>query len=193
MKKYNIIIITFILSSLAIVSTVFAGGPWKGRIIDIETKEPIEGAVVLAVWDRVYRTPAGDNAYFYEAKEVLTDKDGKFEIPEYAPINMLPIISYIKGPEFTIFKPRYLSLSGRHLSKNIIDSPTEFKRNEKIYMLSPGFIKLPRLQTRKERIRIIGGLPPLIPIKAMPELIELMNIEAVNLGLQPTNIKEKSR
>ena len=33
-----------------IVNSASAAGPWKGRIVDIETKEPIEGAVVLAVW-----------------------------------------------------------------------------------------------------------------------------------------------
>src|SRR3990172_6905256 len=88
-----------------------AGGPWKGKIIDIETKEPLEGAVVLAVWERVYRTPAGASSYFYEAKEVLTDKEGKFEIPSYTPINLVPIISYMRGPLFTIFKPGYGSLT----------------------------------------------------------------------------------
>jgi len=84
-----------------------ATGPWKGRVIDAETKEPLEGAVVLAVWDRNYRTPTGTSSYFYEAKEVLTDKDGRFEIPSYISINFLPIISYIRGPEFIIFKPGY--------------------------------------------------------------------------------------
>ena len=65
-----------------------AAGPWRGKVIDAETKEPIEGAVVLAVWHRNYRTPAGDNAYFYEAKEVLTNKEGRFEIPSYIQINL---------------------------------------------------------------------------------------------------------
>ena len=89
----------------------FAAGPWRGKIIDIETKEPIEGAVVLAVWERVYRTPAGASSYFYEAKEVLTDKEGRFEIPSYTPINLVPLLSYMRGPLFTIFKPGYGSLT----------------------------------------------------------------------------------
>ena len=67
-----------ILSLTLFTSSAFAGGPWKGQIIDIETKEPLEGAVVVAVWDRNYRTPTGGSSYFYEAKEVLTDKEGRF-------------------------------------------------------------------------------------------------------------------
>lgn len=88
-----------------------AAGPWKGRVIDAETKEPLEGAVVLAVWERYYRTPMGDDPYFYEAKEVLTDKDGRFDMPWYVSFNLLPLISYIEGPEFTIFKPGYGSIA----------------------------------------------------------------------------------
>ncbi|MBI5676512.1 MAG: hypothetical protein HZC48_11945 [Nitrospirae bacterium] len=75
-------LIVYILGIAAEKNFSFAAaGTWKGRIIDIETKEPLEGAVVLAVWQRAYRTLAGDNTYFYNAKEVLTDKEGRFEIP----------------------------------------------------------------------------------------------------------------
>lgn len=107
------LMIVFVLSAFS--APAAAGGPWRGKIIDIETKEPIEGAVVLAVWQRAYRTVSGDKTYFYEAKEVLTDKEGNFEIPAYTPINLLPIISYIRGPEFTIFKPAYERYPGNEL------------------------------------------------------------------------------
>jgi hypothetical protein len=149
-------IFIYVLTMTAIPA--LAAGPWKGKIIDIETKEPIEGAVVLAVWQRAYRTPAGDNTYFYNAKEVLTDKEGRYEIPSYRPINLLPIISYIREPEFTIFKPGYLSLSSRHLDENVIDNPAEFKRNGNMYRLSPGIMELPKLKTREER-RMVGASP----------------------------------
>lgn len=197
MRKSFLFGILFFLGSVASVMAdgsheTLTSGPWKGRIIDIETKEPLEGVVVLAVWDRAYRTLAGDNTYFYEAKEVLTDKEGRFEIPSYRPINLLPIISYIKGPEFTVFKPGYLSLSGRYLDENVIDNPAEFKRNEKIYKLAPGVIELPKLKTRDERLGIIS-LPTSIPDDKMPKLIELMNKEAVDLGLKPTHLKGGSK
>jgi hypothetical protein len=42
----------FVLSLLAVcgcgpLNPLFAGGPYKGKIIDSETKEPLFGAVVL--------------------------------------------------------------------------------------------------------------------------------------------------
>jgi len=168
-------------------SVAVAGGPWKGKIIDIETKEPLEGAVVVAVWMRAYRTPAGDNTYFYNAREVLTDKEGRFEIPSYRPINLLPIISYIREPEFTIFKPGYLCLSGRHLDENIVGNPAEFERDGKMYKLSPGVIELPRLKTREEKLNKLPGSSD--PFDGHGEkkrnYMRLLNAARIELGLDP--------
>lgn len=172
-------------------SITFAGGPWKGKIIDIETKEPIEGAVVVAIWERAYRSVSGDKTYFYEAKEVLTDKEGRFEIPAYTPINLLPIISYIREPYFIIFKPGYLSLSDRHLETNVINKPAEFKRNGKMYRFAPGIIELPKLKTREERLEAQSDAIPLgeVPDEKMPILLNLINAERKSLGLDPTHVK----
>lgn len=141
-------------------SYALAAGPWKGKVIDAETKEPIEGAVVLAVWDRNYRTPTGGSSYFYEAKEVLTDKEGRFEIPSYTPINLLPLISYIEGPFFTIFKPGYGSLPmglWNFFTGAVVESK-EIELYGKRYRLATGLIELPPLKTREER-RMVGASP----------------------------------
>jgi hypothetical protein len=180
------IIVLFMLSLILTLSATPAmtAGPWRGRIIDIETKEPLEDAVVVAYWYRVWRTPAGGIPDLYEIKEVLTNKEGKFEITSYTPINLLPILSYIRGPEFIIFKPGYLSLSGRHLDENIIDKPAEF-RATKIYRLAPGIIELPKLKTKEERLKAMPG-----PVgedsdyKKQKLFIRLLNEEDKNLGLK---------
>ncbi len=182
------VVIVLILS----VSATFAAGPWKGKIIDIETREPIEGAVVLAIWERAYRSVSGDKTYFYEAKEVLTDKNGNFEIRAYTPINLLPIISYIKKPYFIIFKPGYLSLE-EYIDENVIDKEVELQKNGKVYRLSPGIIELPKLKTRDERKLNLYSLPPSIPDDKMPNLIQLMNEEEVSLGLQPTHVQRRAK
>lgn len=186
-----------ILSLTMFASSAFAGGPWKGQIIDIESKEPLEGAVVLAVWDRNYRTPTGAMSSFYEAKEVLTDKEGRFEIPSYTPINFLPIISYMREPLFTIFKPGYGSLQmtlGKYLTGESGIEPYEGKLPISGYMIrvSPGVIELQRLKTREERLRLLL-IPPSIPDDKMPKLIESINKEAISLGLQPTHSKGDSK
>ncbi|MDA8240453.1 MAG: hypothetical protein M0Z67_08805 [Nitrospiraceae bacterium] len=174
-------------------SPALAAGPWKGKIIDIETKGPLEGAVVLAVWERVYRTPAGPNSYFYEAKETLTDKEGRFEISAYSPINLLPIISYIRGPSFTFFKPGYLSLSsvdfGEFFLEGAREAPLERKEiGGKIYRLAPGILELPRLETREERIislNSVEGFPiGYAPAHKIRKLLELIDMENKKLGFR---------
>src|SRR5262245_56718478 len=57
-------------------------GPYRGRVVDAETKEPIAGAAVVAVWmrDKVY--PLHSTHVFYAAREVLTAAEGAFEIDE---------------------------------------------------------------------------------------------------------------
>ena len=143
--------------------------------------------VVLIFWDRAFRTPAGDNTYFYNAKEALTDKEGNFEIPSYTPINLLPIISYIKDPEFIIFKPGYGSLRmvlGQYLTGEVLKTK-EMELSGKIYRLSPGIIELPKLKTREERIesfhRVVGYPIGYGPGNKFKYLKEQIDIEYKNL------------
>lgn len=53
-------------------------GSFRGKIVDAETKEPVEGAVVLIDWRELHFF-AGST--FYDAQETLTDKNGEFYIP----------------------------------------------------------------------------------------------------------------
>jgi hypothetical protein len=53
-------------------------GPFQGRIIDAETKEPIEGVVVLIEWRQYRLSSLFENTIFYDAQETLTDKNGEF-------------------------------------------------------------------------------------------------------------------
>ena len=154
----NMILINVCISLLLCLNlnSTLAGGPWKGKVMDVETKEPLEGAVVLAVWERVYRTPYGPSSYFYEAKEVVTNKGGVFEVPSYTPINLLPIISNMRGPLFTIFKPGYGSVNGMALGGYFTGKAQEeqdFNLDGKRYRYAPGVIELPRLKTMEERKR----------------------------------------
>lgn len=105
---------------------LYHAGSWRGRVIDADTKQPIEGTVVAAIWYREYDTRLTIFKDFHEAKEVLTDKDGYFEIPAYTetgetkdswrkpqlpgtegPIEFFVIGPVIKEPEFIIYKPTF--------------------------------------------------------------------------------------
>ena len=57
---------------------------FRGRVIDAETKQPIEGAVVVVLYKKwEFGGPGGGNTLPFDAKETLTDKNGEFYFPSY--------------------------------------------------------------------------------------------------------------
>lgn len=100
---------------LSIASPAFAGGwmfysdgPYKGKVLDLETGEPIEGAVVAGVWQvDQYGGLGGVIPTFCDARETLTDKNGEFEVPKASCAHWWPF-STLGSPQFTLFKPGYL-------------------------------------------------------------------------------------
>ena len=75
----------------------------------MDTKEPIEGVVVVAVYgvESIIGGPAGGWSKDIHAREVLTDKDGYFHIPSYT--TLVGLNSRADRTEFIIFKPGYAS------------------------------------------------------------------------------------
>lgn len=69
-------------------------GTYRGRIVDLETREPLAGVVVLGVWYREGATPGGAIWQYYDAREAVTDKNGEFSIPGQGVLvvsNLLPM------------------------------------------------------------------------------------------------------
>lgn len=52
-------------------------GPFEGRVVDADTGEPLQGAVVFVEW---YINHAFSRPTFYDTAEILTDKDGRFHV-----------------------------------------------------------------------------------------------------------------
>jgi len=71
-----------IFSAVSYCSLVHVYGPYYGTVVDLETQEPIEGAVVL-VWFYFSTVGAGSEgpAQFVDAAEAVTDSSGRFSIP----------------------------------------------------------------------------------------------------------------
>jgi hypothetical protein len=196
MKSKYLKLCLLILLLLPINGCIYMGGPWKGKVMDVETKQPIEGTVVLMFWYRQLLTPFGRDASFYDAREAVTDKAGEFMLPSYFTISLIPLIAYVAEPEFIVFKPGYGSLHLR-LGNYLVYENEKMKVNEfelfgKKYRLAPGVVELPQLITHEEKIRNIS-FPGSVPDKKMPKLIEEINKEAVDLGLEPSHRQERSR
>jgi len=172
--------VTVILLATSIVCS--AAGPWRGKVIDAETKRPIGGAVVVAVWHKVKDLPLGPYTSNIDAIETVTDKDGNFEIPATSFL-YIPFLREIKGPYFTIFKPSY-GYFPRYAKLKEPHPVTPFEGISTV-------VEMTKWKTAEERKQnLLSGDIIGIPRKKYNLLIKAINEESRAIGL-PTYPEEK--
>lgn len=111
-KTFSLLMTICLLSLLSLVNPAFSAifrydGPYEGKVIDADTGNPIEGAVVLGVWNRIHSNVAGWNYEFYDAVETVTDNNGNFHIKGLGPL----FFSNIDDMKMVIFKVEYEHLA----------------------------------------------------------------------------------
>lgn len=156
-------------------------GPYEGRVLDLETGEPIEGVVVAAEWrleQFIHWEP------FCDARETITDKNGEFELPKGWCIYHR--FARIENPMVVVFKPGHLGYpplgSNNKERKSYMPdwgNPRLFENTEQYNL-----IKLGRPETRLER-RLTYSHAGFSDDKARrrtPMLLKLSNEERRNLG-----------
>ncbi len=114
-KGYFIIaigILFYIFNAGCAYSFIEYDGTYKGKVIDADTREPIEGVVVLGVWYKEYPGAAGAVSKYYDAKETITDKNGEFEIPGVGLVLRMWPLPGIEPMHVLIFKAGYEYDSG---------------------------------------------------------------------------------
>jgi hypothetical protein len=104
---YLLFLMIPLLSCTGCVSILRIDGPYKGKVVDAGTGQPIEGAVVNGTWYKIDPTPAGRSSTYYDSKEMLTDKNGEFKIAGQG----LLVLSKIDWMDLIIFKAGYKELS----------------------------------------------------------------------------------
>ena len=103
---------------------VYFGAPISGRVIDAETKKPIEGAVVAVEWEMIGSW--GRRAPFV-MHELLTDADGSFTTPWWGPRFRSPIGGVLEGdPTIWVVKSEY----GYFVKSNRHDSNAFIRRSD---------------------------------------------------------------
>jgi hypothetical protein len=144
-------------------------GPYQGKVIDAETKQPIEGVVVLGVWYTAQFSPAGATHNFYDAKETVTDKNGDFSIPGMG----LRILSNLESMDVVIFKAGYENIAVPWVSLKediLLKRRIKWERNKAIIPL--------RKWTLEERRKRFGDYYVAIPKEK--EKMLLIEIEKEN-------------
>ena len=162
-------------------------GPYRGRVIDADTKAPIAGAVVAAYWVRERIYPLHSSRERYAVREVVADDVGQFvldarDIEENAPKRVL-------HPEFRIFAPGYGAFP-------------EFNRSPRgfiggIFWGKGTTVELNRPDVREVRLRSMRSVDPYNwserPFLELPRLVEAFNQERMILGLEPIVDLEKRK
>jgi hypothetical protein len=154
-------------------------GPYRGQVVDAETKAPLAGAVVVARWLRDRIHPLHSVAETYAVRETLTDPEGRFVLDARDVEEGAPRQTY--HPEFLIFMPGYGSFPRRHVS------PKGFTGG--IFERTGAVIELPRLVDREQRRRHLLLVSPHSysekPFKDLPELMRRINEESNAIGMSP--------
>lgn len=184
LKKWSPIIIlaATLVWGMGITATAWADGPYRGKVIDAETKAPIEGAVVVAIWtEKVVETLPFQGRElkkttrrFAEAKEALTDKNGEFEIPGYVKGKVGKDYMGAQPPHFHIFKPGYGKYPWHQVSP---------KENVKYHFWRFTVVELQKLTTREERLRMYRELSlyTYVPNHKIPNWLHLERMERAYL------------
>ena len=157
-------IILLIMSGYVYFTFLYA---YHGQVIDADTKQPIEGAVVVASWSEQQLSFTGGGTRFKDVKETITDKKGEWTIrgPRGGGLSrflsLIPGIYHTHRPEFIVFKPGYCSLpAGFRIDSCKGKIKTyNFKNSESIGEI----VELSRLAERRRDILLLNI--PFIPFE----------------------------
>ena len=162
-------------------------GPFSGKVVEAETGEPIEGAVVLIAFYTEGFSVGGPVYRFADAVEALTDAKGEFNFPPRRVTLYRSMSIWDNECNISIFKPGY----GAYPNNPKTFSDSEYKRSHIIPEKEHITFHLPKLLTFEERYKNLMNIekPAGITNDKMPNLRRLESDERVVVGLKPFSNK----
>ena len=166
-------------------------GPWRAQVLDGETGKPLEGVIVLALWDkRTFGWPHPDRNY-YDIDEVVSDTDGRIVIPARDVSSRHPFEKII-GPILTMFKPGYSRWRFRDTSENTgAEDALAAKRRSadawQRFAHEGVVVVMPRAKTRDERRDVLDHMLPGwdVPPEKIARMRAAYERELISLGQPP--------
>lgn len=150
-----------------------------GKVLDTETKKPIEGAVVLAVYSKEVPGVAGSSSCDADAQETLTGESGEFKIPWK--LRWFALHRGFTQGRLIIFKPGYGAFP-RHTRSEALGENKSWPSPEKYIVY-----ELPELKTKEERKKNVIHTHSYMK----PLFIHAINEERKNIGLRLIDISEE--
>ena len=178
-KKYLTITVITLVLFVAFVAITQSPFSYKGKIVDAETGEPIEGAVVMLIW---YRNHAFSGSDYFKSRETLTDESGMFYLKGRYKINFVPI-THVSEPILLIFKGNY-----KHVKRPWVLSVFKENHMKKKINFEGNLIifKLKKLLKIKERMRNLPSLSSEVPYEKRKLFMDEVNREEKQQGLEPS-------
>jgi hypothetical protein len=125
---------------------------YRGKVLELGTDRPIEGAGVLAVYRMTIFYWIERNSEYLGYQAVLTDKDGKFEVPAKFFSAFRPLASFDSDVTITIYKAGYGNFPGSFGSKRVKQGKTDPALvDDKLPPDNVVTFWLPKLETAEER------------------------------------------
>lgn len=174
-----------ILSGMSLLTGKYYLSSFEGKVIDTETKAPIEGAAVLAIYyEEAFSPVDGSKLYVVDAQQAITGPDGQFKIPSKS--GRADDYSGKLEGEIAIFKPGYGAFPDHILSKAVGENKS-WPPPEKYIVY-----EIPKLKTREERIKNLlifnyNGFP----YEKTGRFVDLLNEERDNLGFSHISTPKK--
>jgi len=143
-------------------------GPFQGRFIDVDTDEPIPGAVAIVIWLQDYPGPVHEHIKFYDARVAVAKANGEFEISR----RESPFFTFgIETPRFDYAAPGYVLWNLEEVWKKA------------------GVVKMKRQDSlsRAELIKRLGGTgrAGMISDEKRDELLKIVNAAREKMRLKP--------
>src|SRR5215510_13355243 len=164
-----------------------AAGPWQAQVVSGDTKQPLEGVVVLAFWTRHVRSLGGPSEEYRDSQEVLTNKEGRFTIESRWFFSLNPLV-FFRGPFVAMFKSGYgdYEWPGYQGSETWPKEKREALRTEAQLLQLDGIVlEMPRLSTseqRQEYLKRLGIAVVTVPLEKRPLLQKALEDERRALG-----------
>jgi hypothetical protein len=186
MKKKKLFKIIAIIAALFVAFIVVRfPSSYEGKVVDADTGEPVEEAVVLLHWSHA-SLPHAHYEKYLDAKETLTDKNGFFKTKRRK-INLNPL-SNTFSPNIIIFKSGYKAIDTAWVLNVFREEHKKWDSPYKKIIDFEGDLvvfKLKKLSTREKRRKNSPHVASGVPYEKRFLLTKEINKERSYLGYDP--------
>jgi hypothetical protein len=176
-KVYLFFILLILMNQTGCLYAVRYDGPYHGKVVDEQTREPIEGVVVLGSWWVYHFDVGGGHSTYHDAREVVTDNNGDFVVKGEG----LRILSSLQPMSFVIYKSGYTYFQGSWNTLKTGIYPSKVVTWEGDMPIIP----IRKLTDEERKKYSLPGRLQDAPWNKMLQMTQELNKERIYKGLEP--------